>query len=94
MACGGPQPEVERKRAAKVPARFVLAHPHRIGQRTEVIIGHFRQYSAHGIILRFGGQISPRHSSALRRRSCWHSLPEGGEASTRDSELLRWWNLG
>ena len=49
MACGRPQPGVERKRTAKALARFVVARPHKIDQRAEVIIGHFRKYSAHGI---------------------------------------------
>jgi type I restriction enzyme R subunit len=42
-------PEVERKRAAKALARFMSFHPHNIAQKTEVIIEHFRKYTAHKI---------------------------------------------
>jgi type I restriction enzyme R subunit len=42
-------PEVERKRAAKTLARFMSLHPHNISQKTEVIIEHFRKYTAHKI---------------------------------------------
>ena len=42
-------PEVERKRAAKALARFMSLHPHNIAQKTEVIIEHFRKYTAHKI---------------------------------------------
>ena len=42
-------PEVEKKGAAKALARFMSLHPHNIAQKTEVIIEHFRKYTAHKI---------------------------------------------
>jgi type I restriction enzyme R subunit len=42
-------PEVERKRAAKALARFMSLHPHNIAQKTEVMIEHYRRYTAHKI---------------------------------------------
>lgn len=40
---------VERKKAAKALARFLTLHPHNIGQKTEVIIEHFRHHVRHKI---------------------------------------------
>lgn len=42
-------PEVAKKKAAKALARFMRLHPHNIGQKTEVIIEHFRQFVRHKI---------------------------------------------
>lgn len=42
-------PNVERKKAAKALARFMRLHPHNIGQKTEVIIEHFQQFTRHKI---------------------------------------------
>jgi type I restriction enzyme R subunit len=59
-------PEVERKRAAKALARFMSLHPHNIAQKTEVIIEHFRKYTAH----RIGG----RAKAMLVTRSRLHAV--------------------
>ncbi len=40
-------PEVDKLKAVKAIARFVSLHPHNLSQKTEVIIEHFRQKSAH-----------------------------------------------
>lgn len=42
-------PNVERKKAARALARFLTLHPHNIGQKTEVIIEHFRHHVRHKI---------------------------------------------
>jgi type I restriction enzyme R subunit len=42
-------PNVERKKAAKVLARFMRLHPHNIGQKTEVMIEHFQHFTRHKI---------------------------------------------
>ncbi|PTY37598.1 type I restriction endonuclease subunit R [Saccharospirillum sp. MSK14-1] len=42
-------PNVERKKAAKALARFMRLHPHNIGQKTEVIVEHFQQFTRHKI---------------------------------------------
>ena len=36
-------PELNKKKAAKAIGRFVSFHPHELGQKTEIIIEHFRQ---------------------------------------------------
>src|ERR1017187_7460091 len=59
-------PEVERKRAAKALARFMSLHPHNTAQKTEVIIEHFRKYTAH----RIGG----RAKAMLVTRSRLHAV--------------------
>lgn len=40
---------VERKKAAKALARFMRLHPHNIGQKTEVMVEHFQQFTRHKI---------------------------------------------
>lgn len=42
-------PEVDKKRAARALARFVSLHPHNIGEKTEVIVEHFQQFTRHKI---------------------------------------------
>jgi type I restriction enzyme R subunit len=42
-------PNVERKKAAKSLARFMRLHPHNIGQKTEVMVEHFYQFTRHKI---------------------------------------------
>lgn len=42
-------PNVERKKAAKALARFLRLHPHNIGQKTEVMVEHFQQFTRHKI---------------------------------------------
>ena len=42
-------PNVERKKAARALARFMRLHPHNIGQKTEVIVEHFQQFTRHKI---------------------------------------------
>lgn len=42
-------PNVERKKAAKALARFMRLHPHNIGQKTEVMVEHFQQFTRHRI---------------------------------------------
>lgn len=42
-------PEVERKKAAKALAKFMRLHPHNIGQKTEVMVEHFQQFTRHKI---------------------------------------------
>ncbi len=42
-------PCVERKKAAKALARFMRLHPHNIGQKTEVMVEHFQQFTRHKI---------------------------------------------
>src|ERR1035441_2013657 len=59
-------PEVERKRAAKSLARFLSLHPHNIAQKTEVIIEHFRKYTAH--------KIGGRAKAMLVTRSRLHAV--------------------
>jgi type I restriction enzyme R subunit len=59
-------PEVERKRAAKALARFMSLHPHNIAQKTEVIIEHFRKYTAH--------KIGGRAKAMLVTRSRLHAV--------------------
>jgi type I restriction enzyme R subunit len=39
-------PEVEKKKAARALARFLSLHPHNIAQKTEVILEHFREFTA------------------------------------------------
>jgi len=42
-------PRVEKKKAAKALARFVALHPVNIGQKTEVMVEHFRTHVRHKI---------------------------------------------
>ncbi|UUC94373.1 type I restriction endonuclease subunit R [Comamonas sp. C11] len=42
-------PNVERNKAAKALARFMRLHPHNIGQKTEVMVEHFQQFTRHKI---------------------------------------------
>lgn len=42
-------PKVDKKKAARVLARFMSLHPHNIAQKTEVIIEHFRHFTMHKI---------------------------------------------
>ncbi len=42
-------PNVERKKAARALARFLTLHPHNIGQKTEVMVEHFRTSVQHKI---------------------------------------------
>lgn len=42
-------PNVERKKAAQALARFLRLHPHNIGQKTEVMVEHFQQFTRHKI---------------------------------------------
>jgi len=42
-------PNVERKKAAKVLARFMRLHPHNIAQKTEVMVEHFWHHTRHKI---------------------------------------------
>jgi len=42
-------PNVERKKAAKALSRFMRLHPHNIGQKTEVMVEHFQQFTRHKI---------------------------------------------
>ncbi|MDO9227643.1 MAG: type I restriction endonuclease [Pseudomonadota bacterium] len=42
-------PNVERKKAAQALARFMRLHPHNIGQKTEVMVEHFQQFTRHKI---------------------------------------------
>ncbi len=42
-------PNVERKKAAGALARFMRLHPHNIGQKTEVMVEHFQQFTRHKI---------------------------------------------
>lgn len=42
-------PNVERKKAARALARFMRLHPHNIGQKTEVMVEHFQQFTRHKI---------------------------------------------
>jgi type I restriction enzyme R subunit len=42
-------PNVERKKAAKALANFMRLHPHNIGQKTEVMVEHFHQFTRHKI---------------------------------------------
>ena len=42
-------PNVERKKAARALARFMTLHPHNIGQKTEVMVEHFRASVQHKI---------------------------------------------
>jgi len=42
-------PNVERKKAARALARFMTLHPHNIGQKTEVMVEHFKASVQHKI---------------------------------------------
>jgi type I restriction enzyme R subunit len=42
-------PQVERKKAAQALARFLRLHPHNIGQKTEIMVEHFQQFTRHKI---------------------------------------------
>ncbi len=42
-------PNVERKKAARVLARFLTLHPHNLAQKTEVMVEHFRTHVKHKI---------------------------------------------
>lgn len=42
-------PNVERKKAARALARFMRLHPHNIGQKTEVMVEHFQQFTRHKV---------------------------------------------
>ncbi|MFH1112868.1 MAG: DEAD/DEAH box helicase family protein [Pseudomonadota bacterium] len=42
-------PNVERKKAAKVLTRFMRLHPHNIAQKTEVMVEHFNGFTRHKI---------------------------------------------
>ncbi|MCR6106872.1 type I restriction endonuclease subunit R [Salipaludibacillus agaradhaerens] len=42
-------PEMEKKKANRAIARFVSLHPHNLGQKTEVMIEHFRRVTMHKI---------------------------------------------
>lgn len=42
-------PHVERKKAAKALARFVRLHPIGIGQKTEIMVEHFNNFTRHKI---------------------------------------------
>lgn len=42
-------PKVERKKAAKALARFVRLHPTGIGQKTEIMVEHFNNFTRHKI---------------------------------------------
>jgi type I restriction enzyme R subunit len=42
-------PNVERKKAAQALARFMRLHPHNIGQKTEVMVEHFQNFTRHRI---------------------------------------------
>ena len=42
-------PNVERKKAARALARFMLLHPHNIAQKTEVMVEHFQAVTRHKI---------------------------------------------
>ena len=45
----GNDPRVEKKKAARTLARFVALHPVNIGQKTEVMVEHFRTHVRHKI---------------------------------------------
>ncbi len=42
-------PKVDKRKAARVLARFMSLHPHNIAQKTEVIVEHFRHFTMHKI---------------------------------------------
>ncbi len=42
-------PEVPKRQTAKKLARFMSLHPHNIGQKIEIIIEHFQQFTRHKI---------------------------------------------
>ena len=42
LKCAADDPQVPKRRAARVLAKFMSLHPHNISQKTEVIIEHFR----------------------------------------------------
>jgi type I restriction enzyme R subunit len=42
-------PKVEKKKAARVLARFMKLHPHNIAQKTEVMVEHFNAHTRHRI---------------------------------------------
>ena len=42
-------PEVEKKQAARAPARYMSLHPYNIAQKTEVMVEHFRAHTRHKI---------------------------------------------
>ena len=42
-------PNVERKKAAKALSNFMRLHPHNIGQKTQVMVEHFHQFTRHKI---------------------------------------------
>lgn len=42
-------PNVERKRAAKALSRFMHLHPYNIGQKTEIMVEHFQNFTRHKI---------------------------------------------
>jgi type I restriction enzyme R subunit len=42
-------PNVERKKAVKALSRFMLLHPHNIGQKTQLIVEHFQHFTRHKI---------------------------------------------
>jgi type I restriction enzyme R subunit len=62
----GQDPEVEPHRANQAIARFVSLHPHNVAQKAEVIIEHFRQYSA--------GKIGGRAKGMVVTRSRRHAV--------------------
>ncbi|MDX9976018.1 MAG: type I restriction endonuclease, partial [FCB group bacterium] len=42
-------PKVDKRKAARVLARFMSLHPHNIAQKTEVMVEHFRHFTLHKI---------------------------------------------
>jgi type I restriction enzyme, R subunit len=42
-------PNVERKKAVKALSRFMLLHPHNIGQKTQLMVEHFQHFTRHKI---------------------------------------------
>ena len=50
-------PNVERKKAAQVLARFLRLHPHNIAQKTEIMVEHFHSVTRHRIGGRAKGMV-------------------------------------
>ena len=78
-------PEVDRTRATNAIARFVSLHPHNLAQKTEVMVEHFRNFTAKKIGGRGKAMVVTRSRlHAVRyRREFDKYLKERGYSNTR-----------
>ena len=72
-------PEVDRTRATNAIARFVSLHPHNLAQKTEVMVEHFRNFTAK--------KIGGRGKAMVVTRSRLHAVRYRRATRT----LGRWW---